>query len=68
MALITKPFVSTSNAAQEVRHLALPIVAAGVIIAILYYGRVFFITSMIAVIIAFILEPFVALLDRKSVV
>src|ERR1044072_5881375 len=32
--------------------------------AILYYGRVFFITSLAAVIIAFILEPFVALLMR----
>ena len=32
--------------------------------AILYYGRLFFITSLAAVIIAFILEPFVALLMR----
>ena len=36
----------------------------GVVIAILYFGRVFFITSLFAMIIAFILEPFVALLMR----
>jgi predicted PurR-regulated permease PerM len=39
-------------------------VASGVAFAVLYYGRVFFITSAVAVIIAFILEPFVALLMR----
>jgi len=44
--------------------MALPVVALGVAIAILYFGRVFFITSITAVIIAFILEPFVALLVR----
>jgi predicted PurR-regulated permease PerM len=52
------------KAAQEARHLALPTIALGVIIAILYYGRLFFITSITAVIIAFILEPLVALLMR----
>jgi len=36
----------------------------GVIVTILYFGRVFFITSIAAVTIAFILEPFVALLTR----
>ncbi len=49
---------------QEARHIALPILAMGVIIAILYFGRLFFITSLIALTIAFILEPFVALLMR----
>ncbi len=44
--------------------MALPVVAVGVIIAILYFGRVFFITSLIAITIAFILEPFVGLLIR----
>jgi len=61
---ITKPASSTTKAVQEVRHLAMPIVAMGVIIAILYFGRVFFITAMAAVTIAFILEPFVGLLMR----
>jgi predicted PurR-regulated permease PerM len=64
VALITKPLNRTTKAAQEARHLALPIVALGVIIAILYFGRVFFITSIAAMTIAFILEPFVALLMR----
>ena len=64
MAPITKSLNSTTEAAREARRLALPIVAMGVIIAILYFGRVFFITSIIAVTIAFILEPFVGLLVR----
>jgi predicted PurR-regulated permease PerM len=49
---------------QEARHLSLPIIALGVIIAILYFGRVFLITAMTAVTIAFILEPFVTVLMR----
>ena len=44
--------------------MSMPIVAFGVLVAILYFGRVFFITGMTAVTIAFILEPFVALLMR----
>jgi predicted PurR-regulated permease PerM len=56
--------VSAGAGVQEARHLALPIVAMGVIIAILYFGRVFFITSIVAVTIAFILEPFVGFLMR----
>lgn len=64
MALVTKPFTSTAKAVQDARHMALPIVAMGVIIAILYFGRIFFVTSIVAVTIAFILEPFVGLLVR----
>jgi predicted PurR-regulated permease PerM len=64
VALITKSLDSTTEAAREARRLAAPIVAMGVIIAILYFGRMFFITSIIAVTIAFILEPFVGLLMR----
>jgi predicted PurR-regulated permease PerM len=66
VALASKP-VSPATAAQavgEARHLALPVIGFGVAIAILYFGRVFFITSLIAMVIAFILEPFVALLMR----
>ncbi len=44
--------------------MALPIVACGVLIALLYFGRLFFITAITAVVIAFILDPFVALLQR----
>jgi len=64
VALIARPFTSSQNTAQEARHLALPVIAVGVVIAILYFGRVFFITSLTAITIAFILEPFVLLLMR----
>jgi len=66
VALITKSgtAASTAKAAHDARQLALPVVAIGVIIAVLYFGRVFFITSIVAVTIAFILEPFVVLLTR----
>jgi predicted PurR-regulated permease PerM len=64
VAPIIKPPSIASSAAQEVRHLSLPVVALGVIVAILYFGRVFFVTAMTAVTIAFILEPFVTLLMR----
>jgi predicted PurR-regulated permease PerM len=50
--------------AEGTRHIALTVLAVGVIVAILYYGRLFFITSMLAVMIAFILDPFVTLLMR----
>ncbi len=65
MALrIVNPASSTQKAVQDARHMALPVVAVGVVIAILYFGRIFFITSLIAITIAFILEPFVGLLMR----
>ena len=51
-------------AEQEVRNIAGPVIALGVVIAILYFGRVLFITSLVAVMLAFILEPFVILLVR----
>jgi predicted PurR-regulated permease PerM len=64
VAVVFNPAGRTTKAVQEARHLAMPVIAAGVVFAVLYFGRVFFITSIIAVIIAFILEPFVALLMR----
>jgi predicted PurR-regulated permease PerM len=64
VALVTQHPSTTASAAQEARHIALPILALGVVIAILYLGRLFFITSLVALTIAFILEPFVALLMR----
>jgi predicted PurR-regulated permease PerM len=64
VALITKSLNGTTEAAREARRVAPLIVAIGVIIAILYFGRVLFITSIVAVTIAFILEPFVGLLMR----
>src|ERR1700733_13415827 len=44
--------------------MAMPLVAFAAVIAILYFGRVFFITAIVATTIAFILEPVVALLVR----
>lgn len=64
VALVPKPVTAAQAVVQEVRHVALPIIAFGVLIAILHYGRVFFITSIVALTIAFILEPFVGLLMR----
>lgn len=61
---LTVAILSRPQKIQELRVLANPVVAIGVAIAVLYWARVFFITSLIAVIIAMILEPFVALLIR----
>jgi len=49
---------------EQVRNIAAPVAAAGVLIALLYWGRLLFITSFIAVMLAFMLEPFVNLLMR----
>ncbi|HTS64578.1 MAG TPA: AI-2E family transporter [Candidatus Acidoferrales bacterium] len=62
--MVTKPTESTTPAVRDARHTATVVLAMGVIIAVLYFGRLFFITSLIALTIAFILEPFVALLMR----
>lgn len=65
MALVTKPLSAVApEAARQARQLALPVIAFGVAMAVLYFGRIFFITSLAAIIIAFILEPFVGLLMR----
>jgi predicted PurR-regulated permease PerM len=64
MAPTSRPLTTTEKAAQEAHHMALPVVAMGVIIAALYFGRVIFVTSIVAVIIAFILEPYVTFLIR----
>jgi predicted PurR-regulated permease PerM len=60
LALVSKPM----RAIQEARGFSGAVIALGVVVAILYFGRVFFITSLAAVTIAFILEPMVALLMR----
>jgi predicted PurR-regulated permease PerM len=65
VTVITKPLsTTTAKAVREAGRFSLPVLAGGVIIAVLYFGRVFFITSIVAIMIAFILEPFVALLMR----
>lgn len=58
------PARGPETAADSMRHFALVVVALGVLIAILYFGRIFFITVITAVIASFILEPFVSLLMR----
>jgi len=52
---------------ENVHGYALPTIAAGVLIAILYWARVVFITTVIAVIVALILEPFVGFLNRLRI-
>ena len=51
-------------ARETMRGYALNIIAAGVIVAILYWARIVFITVTLAVITALILEPFVSLLVK----
>src|SRR5258708_17161526 len=51
-------------ARENLRGYALNIIAAGVIVAILYWARIVFITVSLAVITALILEPFVSLLVK----
>jgi predicted PurR-regulated permease PerM len=46
------------------QNYALPIIAAGVLLGILYFARVVFITAIFAIVIALILEPFVGLVMR----
>ena len=65
MAILTRSLKGLESLkSAELRVSANPVIALGVIVALLYWARVFFITITIAVIIAFILEPFVGLLMR----
>jgi predicted PurR-regulated permease PerM len=59
MALVSRPLESVVSQAR-----AFPVISLGVVIALLYWARVFFITFFTAVAIAFMLEPLVALLMR----
>lgn len=58
------PLSSPAKTPEHLRSYALPIIAFGIVVALLYFGRVFFITAVIAIIIAFILDPFVGLLVK----
>jgi predicted PurR-regulated permease PerM len=60
LALVGKPL----NSIPEYHSITGRVIALGVVVAILYFGRTFFITSLAAVTIAFILEPMVGLLMR----
>jgi predicted PurR-regulated permease PerM len=64
VAVLSKPLSSASRTVSGGRHLSLPIVAGGIIVAVLYFGQAFFITLISAIVLAFILEPFVVLLMR----
>jgi predicted PurR-regulated permease PerM len=59
MALVARQFESLSSPTR-----AVSLISLGVVIALLYWARVFFITFFVAVAIAFILEPLVGLLMR----
>ena len=59
--------VSPPTPASRLHGAGLFLAGAGVCIALLYYGRVFCITLVISVILAFLLEPFVALVVRLRV-
>ena len=65
--VVATPITRPLEAVRQSRGFAGPVIAFGVIVAALYYGRVFFITALIAVVIAFILEPFVSVLMRVHV-
>src|SRR5271166_4097780 len=56
-----------SSIQEQVHGYALPTIAAGVLLAILYFGRVIFITTITSVILALILEPFVGILIRLRI-
>jgi predicted PurR-regulated permease PerM len=58
MAMVSRQF------GELAQTRAVPLIGFGVVIALLYWARVFFITFFTAIAIAFILEPFVALLMR----
>jgi predicted PurR-regulated permease PerM len=56
-----------SSTIEKSYRLAIGTLAAGASVALLYYGRVFFITVIVAFIIAFLLEPLVGLFMRIKV-
>ena len=59
--------VSQSTSAERTYRVAISILAAAGGVALLYYGQVFFITVIIAFMIAFLLEPAVRLLMKIRV-
>src|SRR5580704_14985431 len=59
MALVARQFESLPSPTR-----AFSLISLGVVVALLYWARVFFVTFFVAVAIAFILEPLVGLLMR----
>ena len=58
------PPLSDSTASHKPRNLSLSLIALGVAVALLYYGLLFFVTLVIAITIALLLDPFVGLLAK----
>ncbi len=61
------PLPSPSLPPRRTASAGVPVLAAAAILALLYFGRVFFITVMIAVIIAFLLDPLVSFAMKLKV-
>jgi predicted PurR-regulated permease PerM len=59
--------LSHSITAQKPKNLSLFLIALGVAVALLYYGQVFFVTLVIAITIAFLMDPFVELLMKVRI-
>ncbi len=59
--------VIRSESRRRPRNLAARVIALASVVALLYFGRLFFITLVAAVVIMFILDPFVVLLGRLRV-
>ena len=55
---------STTNTEVKQRHFTTNIIAGGVVVALLYFGRDFLVTLVTGITIAFILEPFVQLVMK----
>lgn len=64
MRLIDTRAPVAEAARLQVRNYSLTIIAAGVVVAVLYWARAVFITATVAVIIALILQPFAGFLVR----
>ncbi len=56
--------LTPSLPAQKPRNIGVTLIALGAAVALLYFGRLFFITLVVAIIIAFLLDPFVSFLVR----
>jgi len=61
---VTPPPLATQTAESKAGHTSIAILATAAGIALLYFGRVFFITVAIATIIAFLLDPVVTVFVR----
>ena len=56
--------LSNTSTTQKPKNLSLILIAMGVAVAMLYFGRLFFITLVVAITIGFLLDPFVELLTK----